>query len=159
MAEAQKLVETTLAKNPDLTLTELRSVRVDFEGESLSVNEIAAGLGTSDKVDAKDFTTMENAIDSVNHNYYNNVFFYETYTDVLNSGAMNHPEVRQIIDDLSLKIVALGNTTQHIIQGPHQHLTGKEVQPNLRHHDDYTHLSSTGICHTGGNQDTGTQCY
>jgi hypothetical protein len=83
--------------------------------------------------------------------------FLLLYQEVLNSGALNDPAVKQLVDTLTADIGYLSEVAlDSAIDITYGAIPPSQMQEQMV--SDTTHLDSQQICTTGSGTDTGTQC-
>ncbi len=88
--------------------------------------------------------------------------FLSAYTKALDSGAMEDPAVKTVVDTLSAKILMAGQAigwTDGDINHPQLMEAANGVLDGGKSVSELTHKDSVGICNLDNGQDTGVECY
>jgi hypothetical protein len=151
----QSEIEKALRVNVGIDLTLIEPVY--FEGKEYSVMTLATTLSSRDiypgTSEIDEF--INGAINGSNFSgslTNQGVVFAQAYLDAKETGALDNPSIKKLIDYFVVNIFKGAEHFEHYIHLRQNPLSEDKI------HSLITHLNSTGICHTGGEEDSGVQC-
>lgn len=166
MAGAQSAVEKVIKNNGSLAWTEIAQLKVPYFSPD---DTIQRWINAFD-IPNKSMESIQAAIDAgqletiVPHAYnHESASFIHMYKDLKQSGAMNNPQINEVVSHLAGEIFitakSMVGTVKHLRDqtdpvGDLGSFTGMHAEA----YSTATHGNSSGICVAGGSKSTGVSC-
>lgn len=177
IAQVEQLLENAAANAK--TKAEFANQTITYEGKTFSVGQALVLIGGSIDLAPGDRLTdlvtpvtqfdteltNQLVLDSGMHEKqitgYGYLFadYVTSYSEILNTGGLQQPAVKQVVSDLSRKILDISVKTSRAAMNTL--VSDTDVQPrgfNNQVASDLSHTHSAGICTVGGGEDSGVQC-
>lgn len=164
LGKGQKRVETFLKNNPGLSWSELSQIPHYVHSSSDTIQRVINEYDTQYPVSQIETLLAQDKLDTITpHNYQvGSAKLMSRYRQAKNSGALNNPAVKKLVNQMTADILTNGEVMIGSIKK-----IGSDIDPNdpqamntflANKHSKLTDKRSASICATGGGKSTNATC-